>query len=75
MVRGIITFKCSECKHYFRGPDLEYCATIYSTPLKCPQCGSMHTAPRDWFGLINPTYRMIWKSMDRKMKENEADSK
>ena len=69
MFRGIKTFKCDNCGHRFDGPDFEYMATIFSEPIECPICGSMHTYPAgftEFFGLGGPGfYRDIWKDMDK----------
>ena len=43
MLRGTTTFVCKDCEHTFKGMDIEDNATIYSMPMKCPKCGSMHT--------------------------------
>ena len=43
MLRGIKTFVCDNCGHKFKGMDIEWNATIWSQPLKCPNCGSYHT--------------------------------
>ena len=43
MLRGTTTFVCKDCGHTFKGMDIEDNATIYSMPMKCPKCGSMHT--------------------------------
>ena len=39
MLRGIKTFVCDNCGHKFKGMDIEWNATIWSQPLKCPNCG------------------------------------
>lgn len=69
MLRGITTFKCDECGHTFKGPDMEWRATVFTAPLQCPTCGSWHTAPRGLFGISNPVYKGIWKSIDESNKE------
>lgn len=67
MVRGMKLFYCSECGKRFLGVDIEYAASTYSAPLKCPRCGSWHTRP--WS--LSPTkiadhvYRKIWEEKDR----------
>ena len=71
MVRGTTRFKCNECGHKFTGMDMEWNTTIYTAPVRCPQCGSMHTYPAgmtNWFGAFGPTpiYRNIWKTMDER---------
>ena len=65
MYRGMTTFKCSECGAEFSAPDIEYMATMYSTPQPCPKCNSRRTYPSGLFGwLFRPAYKMIWKSME-----------
>lgn len=63
MLRGTITFKCTECENIFQGPDIEWCATAFTTPRKCPQCGSFHTMPQGAF-LQKSIYRKIWESIE-----------
>ncbi len=45
MVIGTIPFKCSECGKRFMTLNIEWNATVFSAPQKCPGCGSMHTRP------------------------------
>lgn len=54
MLRGITTFVCKDCGHTFKGLDIEDNATIYSMPMKCPKCGSMHTKVWLFLGMIDP---------------------
>ena len=61
MLRGIKTFVCDNCGHKFKGMDIEWNATIWSQPLKCPNCGS--------YQII---YREIWKQMDEAHKAPNA---
>lgn len=67
MITGILLFYCSECGKRFMGPDIEYAATTFSQPLKCPKCGSWHTRP--WSPLpakmANVRYKGIWDSIDK----------
>lgn len=66
MVRGTIPFKCSECGKRFMSLDIEWNATVFSAPQKCPKCGSMHTRP--WSILPSfiqyAQYQKIWKRYD-----------
>ena len=64
MIRGTIKFKCTNCKHHFKGMDMEYACTGYSTPLRCPQCGSIRTMPA---GVIlgRVAYKRIWEEMEK----------
>lgn len=71
MMRGFIKFKCDECGNTFYAMDIEWNATAYSVPQKCPKCGSMHTMPvslGSLLGKLNPErklYQKIWEEMDR----------
>ena len=40
MIRGIKTFVCDNCGHKFKGLDIEWNATVFSQPLRCPNCGN-----------------------------------
>ena len=65
MIRGRIKFKCDKCGHTFEDFDIEWRATAYSQPMKCPNCGSYHTMPKSilWF-LHRIVYKKIWNDMD-----------
>ena len=65
MLRGIKTFVCDNCGHEFKGMDIEWNATVLSQPLKCPNCGSMHTRPASVLGSNKPFYRKIWELIDK----------
>ena len=70
MLRGLTLFKCTQCGKRFIGLDMEYAATVYTMPLKCPKCGSVRTRPSglfDWGS--DSTYRPIWESMEKRQKE------
>lgn len=43
MVSGIAVFKCNDCGKRFIEPAIEWYATAYVAPAKCPKCGSIHT--------------------------------
>lgn len=75
MIRGTITFKCDQCGHKFKGPDIEYLATTLSMPLECPQCGSFHTYPsRSLLAFVNrPVYKRIWKDLDKQNGKEKED--
>ena len=63
MVRGMTLFICTKCKKVYLAPDVEYAATVYSTPMPCKRCGSIRTMP-----LLMPhywIYKKIWESMER----------
>lgn len=60
------TFVCDDCGHKFKGMDMEWRATVFSQPLRCPNCGSYHTRPR--FS-IKYSYRWIWEQMDEIKKQ------
>ena len=66
MLRGITIFKCTQCEHTFKAPDIEYMATVYSMPQKCPKCRSWRTRPVSLFGrLADMKYRRIWERMEK----------
>lgn len=66
MLRGVTIFKCTQCGHTFKAPDIEYMATVYSMPQKCPKCGSIRTRPVSLFGkLTEGVYRKIWERMEK----------
>ena len=67
MMRGTTTFVCTECKHKFKAPDIEYLCTTLSVPQKCPHCQSIRTRPVNILGKIqNKMYEPIWKQMENK---------
>lgn len=71
MFRGMTTFVCDNCGHKFKGMDMEWNATVFSIPQKCPECGSYHTMPDRFLGFLNkPGYRSIWKQMDKIQKNS-----
>lgn len=68
MVRGKTLFICTKCKKVYLAPDVEYAATVYSTPMPCKRCGSIRTMP-----LLMPhywIYKKIWESMERNKKND-----
>lgn len=74
MFRGITTFVCDKCGHKFKGLDVEWNATIFSAPQRCPNCGSFHTSPGGG-GLFRYFYKRIWASMDKQMERRQAQAK
>lgn len=62
MISGIKLFKCTECGKHFFAPNIEWRATVMSTPCKCPRCGSIRTRP--WFG-SSEAYKEIWEEMEK----------
>lgn len=70
MIKGVTKFKCDECGHKFDALAIEWQATAFTAPSRCPQCGSMHTYPvgglSGLFGLSkpNPFYKEIWRQYD-----------
>ena len=40
MLRGFTKFRCPNCGHIFEAPDIEDNATVRSTPMPCPCCGT-----------------------------------
>lgn len=78
MVRGITRFKCNGCGNKFKGLDIEWNATVYTAPVRCPKCGNMHTYPVGLFNISNligpsPIYKMIWKREDEWRKEKKIN--
>lgn len=66
MIRGMKQFKCDDCGHVFKAPDIEWQATAYSQPMPCPKCGSRHTMPKSLFGFVDKgAYRRIWAQMEK----------
>ena len=72
MIRGIKTFVCDNCGHKFKGLDIEWNATAFLQPLRCPNCGSYHTCPKSFLGLNKSFYRDIWKQMDKAHEASNA---
>ena len=65
MIRGKKKFKCDDCGHVFEALDIEWQATVYSTPMPCPKCGSRHTMPKSLFGFVDKgAYRRIWEETE-----------
>lgn len=73
MFRGMTKFVCDDCGHKFKGMDCEYCATVFTVPVKCPECGSWHTRPFSglFFSSNKYIYKEIWKTLDEKMNNTE----
>lgn len=72
MYRGITTFVCHDCGNRFKGPGMEWAATVLNYPLTCPRCGGQHTRLKALFKLNLPQYYLIWKAMDKqKMNDKE----
>lgn len=67
MLRGVTTSKCTQCGAKFPAPDIEYMATVYTMPQKCPKCRSWRTRPASLFGKLREEgYRRIWEKMENK---------
>lgn len=65
MLRGFTNFTCDKCGNKFMGPDMEFSATIWTCPVRCPKCGSKHTYPRTLFGANKVFYKKIWAFLDK----------
>ena len=65
MIRGRTFFKCTKCGKRFMAPDIEYCATVLTTPQKCPECGSMRTRPSRIVGGSDYAYKYIWDKIEK----------
>ena len=75
MLRGFTTFKCDKCGNKFKAADIEFLATAFSQPMKCPKCGSFHTKPIKLFpyNLMDRfVYKKIWKMMDECQEEQDV---
>ncbi len=64
MLRGSATFVCDNCGNKFKGPDFEWQCTVFTAPVKCPNCNSWHTSPKYCRLLYRNIYRDIWKHLD-----------
>lgn len=65
MIRGTKLFKCNKCGNKFLAPDIEFQATILTTPQRCPKCESIRTSP--WLSFWNKkAYEKIWAQMENK---------
>lgn len=76
MYRGITTFSCTNCGHQFKSHDIEYRATAFSVPQRCPQCGSVRTIPGFWIkvgGMESSTqlYASIWEEIEESERKRE----
>lgn len=72
MMFGYRIFICDECKRMFRGPHIEYMASAFSCPWKCPRCGSNHTLPLSLFDYAcKSVYKKIWADLDRHEEEKQ----
>lgn len=66
MIRGKTLFICDECGNKFRDLDFEYMASAFTTPMKCPKCGSYHTYPATVSAFIQKSvYKKIWEQIDK----------
>ena len=76
MYRGITTFSCTNCGHQFKSHDIEYRATAFSVPQRCPQCGSVRTIPGFWIeagGMESSTQlnASIWEEIEQAERKRE----
>ncbi len=72
MVRNTEKYVCKDCGHKFIGMDIEWNGTADSYPVKCPKCGSLHTAPRFSFGdgiLQDPCTSLVTDILQRLFKK------
>lgn len=56
-------FLCTQCKKVFRGPFIEYMATAYAQPCRCPKCNSIRTLPLAQMYLYF-AYKGIWQKIE-----------
>lgn len=61
MLRGYLPFRYTQCKKIFIGVDIEYKATFFSAPLKCPRCGGIRTKP---LFSSSSSYKTIWEDIE-----------
>ena len=76
MYRGLTLFHCTQCGNKFKSHDIEYRATAFSVPQRCPQCGSVRTIPGFWIeagGIESSTrlYSSIWEEIEEAEKKRE----
>ena len=76
MYRGITAFSCTNCGHQFKSHDIEYRATAFSVPQRCPQFGSVRTIPGFWIeagGMESSTqlYASIWEEIEESERKRE----
>ena len=76
MYRGLTTFNCNNCGHEFKSHDIEYRATTFSVPQRCPKCGSVRTMPNFWIeagGIESSTrlYSSIWEEIEQAERKRE----
>lgn len=75
MIWGTTKFRCSKCNKIFIAPNAEYCASVFSTPVPCPRCGSIRTMPL--YAYLNPfnisVYKKIWETMEENMVKRERN--
>lgn len=65
MLRGTTLFRCPNCGHVFEAPDIEDNATVRTTPMPCPRCGTKSNP----IGILGWLNSLIGKSI-RKSDEN-----
>lgn len=75
MIFGVAYFKCDKCRKRFWSLAAEWLATAFIAPVRCPNCGSMHTYPVHLMNLggilgPGPIYRKIWKLGDKEARSN-----
>ena len=67
MYRGLALFRCTNCGHFFKSYDIEYGATSFSVPQRCPKCRSVRTLP----GILSrkKDYEKIWEEIEEAEKK------
>ena len=70
--KGYGSYFLKEILRSFAGYDREQ-ATVFTAPVKCPECGSWHTRPSSglFFSSNKYIYKEIWKTLDEKMNNTE----
>ena len=66
MIFGTTKFICDKCGSKFTSVAAEWNACAIIAPVKCPNCGSMHTYPFGVLDALKDLYRKIWENIDKK---------
>lgn len=75
MVRGKTLFRCTKCNKIFSALDIEWNATVFSVPMRCPKCESIRTLPFSLYSFFSSgVYEDIWKIMEQREKEQNENS-
>lgn len=64
MLKGNITFVCTDCGQEFDEMGIQWKNTDLITLVKCVKCGSIRTFPKIISWLDRVRYKMLWKQME-----------